>query len=366
MSKTVIFLSHTDIRFDSRILKSMEHIKRCGFIVKGIGIADKSSTRNYTKELDIVSLILRSRNLTMFPSTIRHALVYFEFFLKLVFLLRKMKFEIIHCNDVIPLLPSLYFKIVRNCSFYYDAHELESDKNSQSALNRFSIRIIERLVWSYVDALIVVSRSIQLWYIADYGWKKSVVVLNSPVIITEEIFSNNYLRDLFNLRDETKIFIYNGYLMNGRWLLKLVEYFSSSNLDICLVLLGDGVLKDKLMEIATKNVYFHDFCEHNLVSRINQSADFGLCMIEPVSLSDYYCLPNKLFEYYYAGVKIIGSKLPEIEKFIIENSAGYTSDLTFSDFNDVILNCVNETSISVNVNYTYSWESQKLNLNKIY
>ena len=36
------------------------------------------------------------------------------------------------------------------------------------------------------------------------------------------------------------------------------------------------------------------------LTNLIKEADVGLCLVENVSLSDYYCLPNKLFEYAFA------------------------------------------------------------------
>ena len=49
---------------------------------------------------------------------------------------------------------------------------------------------------------------------------------------------------------------------------------------------------------------------------IVRSADYGLCFIEDVSLSDFYCLPNKLFEYAFAGVYVLASDFPEISDVV--------------------------------------------------
>lgn len=49
-------------------------------------------------------------------------------------------------------------------------------------------------------------------------------------------------------------------------------------------------------------------------------------MIEDVSLSDRLCLPNKLFEYAFAGIPILASRLPEIERVVTEYGLGLCCD----------------------------------------
>ena len=81
-----------------------------------------------------------------------------------------------------------------------------------------------------------------------------------------------------------------------------------------------------------KNIHFHPLVPHHEVVNLIKSSDVGICFIENVSLSDYFCLPNKLFEYLFAGLNILGSNIPEIVKFITTNKVGTVCDLNPNDF----------------------------------
>ena len=50
-------------------------------------------------------------------------------------------------------------------------------------------------------------------------------------------------------------------------------------------------------------------------------------MIEKVSLSDYYSIPNKLFEYAFAETPVLASNFPDISKIVNEYSLGRVCDL---------------------------------------
>ena len=41
-----------------------------------------------------------------------------------------------------------------------------------------------------------------------------------------------------------------------------------------------------------------------------------MCLIQNVSLSDYYCLPNKLFEYCFAEIPVLASNFPDISQTV--------------------------------------------------
>jgi glycosyltransferase involved in cell wall biosynthesis len=51
-------------------------------------------------------------------------------------------------------------------------------------------------------------------------------------------------------------------------------------------------------------------------------ADVGLCLIEPVSMSYEYALPNKLFEYMMARVPCLATDLPALHDHITRYPVG--------------------------------------------
>jgi glycosyltransferase involved in cell wall biosynthesis len=102
-----------------------------------------------------------------------------------------------------------------------------------------------------------------------------------------------------------------------------------------------------------------------LVSFIN-GADVGFCLIENVSLSDYYCLPNKLFEYIFAGVKVIASDFPELRDMCERYKLGVVWDEKVEDISELIpkLNLLGK--IDCEFLYDFSWEFQEKKLKSLY
>tara|TARA_A100001035_G_C27780964_1_gene501759 strand:- start:2563 stop:3243 length:681 start_codon:yes stop_codon:yes gene_type:complete len=165
--------------------------------------------------------------------------------------------------------------------------------------------------------LISVSESIITWYEYHLGIKKNLVILNSPDISKlkkNNKYKKNYLRDKFKIPKNSKIFIYVGLLSEGRSIKKFLEIFSEKDINEHLIIVGEGKLSELVYKFSEENlnIHFHKSVPHyDLVSLLNES-DIGLCLVENISLSDYYCLPNKLFEYMFAGLHVLASDLPEI------------------------------------------------------
>ena len=81
----------------------------------------------------------------------------------------------------------------------------------------------------------------------------------------------------------------------------------------------------------------HDIVIHSEVVPIVRSADYGLCLVQNVSLSDYYSLPNKLFEYCFAGVPVLASDFPDIYALIKQYNIGVCCKLEINEICNAVL-----------------------------
>ncbi len=338
--KKVLHLSHTDIKTDSRILKEMGVLANAGYKVSGLGIklqeGAAESAIAFDAEIDTIKLY--SRQFTALPRTVRHLLSLVELFVKMLPRSIRLKPDVVHCHDTLVLPLGCFIKLLTKAKLVYDAHELESDKNGLTKLQGLITLLVERLLWRFVDALIVVSPSIQSWYVDKIGPKPSVVILNSPVFEDDDCSESNYLREKFNIPLGRLIFLYIGILGKGRGLDHIARAFSSSEIKSHVVFLGFGELSAQLQQLSEMhaNFHLHEAVPHSQVVPIAKSADFGLCLVENISLSDYYCLPNKLFEYCFAGVPVLASNFPDIRKVVEEYGVGECCDLNV----DAVINAV--------------------------
>ena len=59
---------------------------------------------------------------------------------------------------------------------------------------------------------------------------------------------------------------------------------------------------------------------------LTAAADAGMIPYQATCLNNYYCTPNKLFEFIAAGLPILATDLPEIRRMVHEREIGLLGD----------------------------------------
>lgn len=373
----ILHFTHTDISSDNRILKEISSLLKLPHSkVYGVGVfknkGDKSKIQN--TNLSIKSINLYSKEISFIPSKLRYFLIAIELFFKLVYEGLIVKPTVVHCHDTPVLLSGVFIKFILRIKLIYDAHELETNKNGQSEFISRLIAKIEKYSWPFIDHFISVSPSIISWYHKNYGFKPSTLVLNSPLYkhthnYKERFYSRYYFHEKYSVSKDKLIFLYLGLLVPGRSINEIVKTFSNKHVKSHVVFVGHGTLQHEISLISKRNnkIHLHPSVPHQDVVSLSRSADVGLCFVENVSLSDYYCLPNKLFEYAFAGLPILASNFPDISKIINKYNLGYCCSLDKNKIAKIIQKIEKEGIILKTKNLDpLTWEHQEEKLLKIY
>lgn len=284
----------------------------------------------------ITSIHLWFRQQYWIPKIFRLFLVVLEMWGRMFWMASKIKPYAIHCHDMAVLPVGLLLKFVFGAKLIYDAHELESKtENDMPYLQSQGILLLERICWPFVDLFISVSPSIIEWYESKFGKKNNILVLNSPVIKIDSSGSRysadrGYFHEKYNLNSGVRVFLYLGMLIRGRGIEMMLDAFSKNDASSHVVFVGLGDLREKIIRASEMNgrIHLHPPVPHEEVVVISKNADVGLCVIENVSLSDYFCLPNKLFEYAFSGIPILASNFPDIAKVVQKYELGECCDVS--------------------------------------
>lgn len=351
----VLHLTHTDIRFDSRIIKQITALRSAGLNVDGIGIdftEGKSEEESCIQNVKTICVRSNSlRKYRYFPKVIAHVILVLELTFKFLFASLKARPDVIHCHDILVLPVGVILKALLGSKLIYDAHELESNKNGLSPfLGKLTFRI-EKILWSRIDGFITVSNSILEWYKANFNCvdKKVEVILNAPVVLNDLKLDKDYLRQKFSIPANAKLFIYVGIFAPGRFIDELISVFNDPLVSSHVVFLGYGPLLDKVQSAEKKSekIHVHKSVSHDRVVSIVSGADYGVCLIPNVSLSDFFSLPNKFFEYIFSGVPVLASRMPEIESLVKAHNLGECCD---SDAKSVLKKIIDIESSQLELN----------------
>ncbi len=176
------------------------------------------------------------------------------------------------------------------------------------------------------------------------------VILNSPPLARP--FDSSRFRDEFDIPEHLKIVVYQGVVLKGRGIEPFLRALPHiENVVLCVI--GSGTDVERLQSISNElgiadRVFWKGAVPYSELHGWTCSADVGLCLIEPVSLSYEYALPNKFFEYMMAGIPSLISDLPALHAFVKDYPVGMLveRDLGVSDI-------VNATRSTLNV-HTYA------------
>ncbi len=250
------------------------------------------------------------------------AIQYFEFALRVIRKYRKV--DAWHCNDYEAFIIGVFAKTTHpKLKLVYDCHELESHRNGKGAFMRFAIRTLEKIFIPWTELVITVSPSIQDFYKRNYNLSFVALVRNLPNEMPVTL--SNTLREKLDLKNEQRIFLYQGMLGKGRGIEVLLNAFETRKTsNAVIVFMGFGALKEQIEGYASrsKNIFFVPAVSYAEIPMYTGSADVGVNSVEPTCLSYKYSLPNKLFEYIQSEIPVLTNPLPDCAALVNEFQVG--------------------------------------------
>jgi glycosyltransferase involved in cell wall biosynthesis len=177
----------------------------------------------------------------------------------------------------------------------------------------------------HAHATIVVSDLIAEWYQRKYRLANVHTVKNIPDTREMNLSPAYDLKQKFGIPADQVLYIYNGILAEGRGVEILLKIFSQVGPPSHMVFMGFGPLEAEIKDQASRhrNIHYHPAVRHSEIIAYSKTADIGVSLIEDISLSYRYCLPNKVFEYLLGGLPILVSDLPEMGRLVEKYQCGW-------------------------------------------
>jgi glycosyltransferase involved in cell wall biosynthesis len=276
---------------------------------------------------------------------LRKGFLSITFYLKFISLLKlkllSTKASIIFAEDIYTLPFVVVIGKMKGAKVYYDSRELFG------YLAGLKGKKIKQSVWKWtekffikkVDQIIVTGKMDGEFLTKQYGVKNILVLRNLPRFYKPEnkvdLHSNLRIDKSPPKADEPKaqkkIILYQGVILKGRGIEKVFSVLKE--LPECVfIIAGSGEYENYYKKLVTEmdlvdQVYFLGKFTQEDLPKITSSVDIGVSLIENLSLSYYYALPNKLFEYIMAEVPVIVSNLPQMKEIIEKYDVGFAVDL---------------------------------------
>ena len=357
----------SDITHQARIQKEIKSLFDLKLVEELIIISQNLGTK---PPIEKVSSKLTLHNISLLTSkdsnVFLRRFMFIEFFIRAFFKTLTLKFDIINCHSLHVLPLGVAAKILRSKKLIYDAHELETEVNGAKGMLKVISKVLEKTFIKFVDQTFVVSNSIKEWYINKYQLKDISTIRNIPSSSQGYVSKNNLLRNLFHISENQQVYIYQGSLSTKRGANIILEAFKSiHSIEKHIVFLGSGHLKNEILE-ATKiynNIHFLDAVSTVELPAYTSSADVGIHMIINTCLNHYYCLPNKIFEYFVYGIPVIVSDFPEMSSIVESNNIGWCISPQIETLVKVINSITNEEIEKYRSNVLikrndFSWENE--------
>lgn len=357
---------------DSRVIKESISLSNAGYKVEVIAHGDKN-LKEYEEQENFIVRRFAYLDRKVTKSKLSKLKIYLSYLKQSVNYCKN--FDILHCNDLNTLPIGFIIKKFynENIKIVYDAHEYETEINGLKGINKTITKIAEKFLIKYADATICVSNAIADEYVKLYNIEKPALVLNTPAF--QKIEKKDIFREVFSIKKEQTIFLYQGALSKGRGIEIVFETFKQmqDNRSV-VVFMGYGELEELVKTTAKeyKNIYFHKAVSPDILLDYTSSTDFGLSIIEDSCLSYRYCLPNKMFEYAMADIPIIVSNLFEMKKVVEEYEIGVVlRENSSNGLGNAIKKAKSLDRIVLEENIQkvkeiYNWEEQEKNLLNVY
>jgi glycosyltransferase involved in cell wall biosynthesis len=306
--------------------------------VRRIGARTESAARQENRVLGVYNVMRRhlpmnGRVMRAMKSLAWRFLVDHERFYLNLFLAdaRQHQAEVVVAHDLPMLAVGRTLSEEFGAHFVYDSHELYSEQEFSRG-QRASWAQVERRHIHACDQVITVNPSIARELEARYGVAE-VAVIHNAERIQAQTERSWYLHERFGIPREHRVLLFQGGFSAGRNLLELVEAMALlPHCGIHLVLLGDGQLAGALQRLVERKgmssrVHLHPAVAQSQLLKVTAAADAGVIPYQAICLNNYYCTPNKLFEFIAAGLPILASDLPELRRLVEGNQIGCVGDL---------------------------------------
>ena len=321
-------LLHKSVEHDSRVRREAATLALAGHAVTVLELAALGSD----ERLDGFT-----RRSALPPDWVRRTLPFATY--RLVFLAtfvargRASQPDVVHAHDAAMLLPGALLARLTGARLVYDSHELATGVEYRSGAWERLVHVLEAALVPRCAAVITVSDGIADRLRARYALRSRPTVLRNVCgLPAPGPPDGTRLRARLGIGTQDPLVLHQGSAAPGRGCEVLIRAVAAMP-GVHLALLGAADDPNAAALIALASV-------ENAASRVHvlptvaldallahtAEADVGVSLLSDSCENHRLALPNKLFEYLAAGVPVLTSALPELERVVRGGAIGWTVD----------------------------------------
>jgi glycosyltransferase involved in cell wall biosynthesis len=314
--KKAIISVINDLVTDQRVDKTACVLTDLGFEVLMVGRHKTDSPRMPERKYETFRMRLLWEKGPVF---------YAEYNIRLFFLLLSRPANLLVSNDLDTLLPNFLVHKLKRIPIVFDSHEYFTQ--TPELVDRPKVQ----RVWKWIEKTIVprlkdcitVNSSIANLFEDEYH-KTFKIVRNIPRQNKDLKFPD---RASLGLPLNKKIVLLQGSGINvqrgAEEAVEAMQYIDN----VLLLIVGGGdvlpVLKKMVVELSLQSkVMFVPRQTPERLAGYTANADIGLTIDKDTNINYRFSLPNKLFDYIYAGVPVLATPLVELKKIIDQYQIG--------------------------------------------
>jgi glycosyltransferase involved in cell wall biosynthesis len=324
----MVILNTTPLVLDSRVRREAEALALAGHSVKLVGVRQRGERMRDLGGFEVVAFEVWSRRLPRTP--LFWPVKYAEFLVKSLAALLRSRADVYHAHDLEALIPAWIAARLTRVRVIYDSHELFTERLIEM---RAVWRAIEHFLIRRVDAVIAASEERAVIMRDEYGARGlPTVIANCPPWLGKPAEST--VRDRLPVeRRETRIVLYQGGLSPGRGLETLTRAAGLFEPNAVLVFVGaaNGYSESVLQPLVEaqglrERVFFVAPVDATEVVSFIRTADLGVVIYQNTCRNNYYCAPNKVYDYCMAGLPVVGSDFPPLRTLVQRHEIGVLFD----------------------------------------
>ena len=345
--------------FDARCINMIRTLSK-----KNCSVTIYSSSKKLNPPVKIFNTLVRE---VYIKTSSLPVIRYLDWLIKIYREVNKESYDTIIASDLYSLLPIVLKK--NNYRVIYDSREIYTKLSIhvKNPIKNKIISIVERFCIKKINKIMVTAKS-DLDYLKNIYSKNKIsykIIYNYP-LKSFVVLNSNFFRNKLNIDKKNTILLYQGVLQKNRGIIQLIKIIQKTQNTVGIII-GSGEYKKNIQNYIKKHnlrscVHLLPAIPYPQLLQITSSADLGIALINPNSLSNQLALPNKLFEYAVSGLPVLASSLPNIRKYILKYNLGWSIDHNDLQGQVNIIKSLQNNTKQAPAAHSYSsfyWESQE-------